>query len=789
MGKFEELHEFEENQPEPVELKGLSSPEATKRLEQYGPNVIKEEKQKLILILLRKLWGPVPWMLEVTIILELYLGKYVETIVIGALLIFNALLSFIQENRAQEALALLRKQLTVQTRVKRDGKWQLVQAEKLVPGDLIHLRMGDLIPADTRLIDGQIQMDQSSLTGESTPVDATIGHFAYAGAVVKRGEATGEVAATGIQTTFGKTAELVRTARTASHLEDIVFSIVKYLVYADVVLAVIVVIYSLVTHFSWSIILPYVLILLVASVPVALPATFTLATALGATELVKNGVLVTRLSAIEEAAAMTVLASDKTGTLTENRLTLTAVRPYGKANPDDVLRFGLVASDEATQDPLDMAVISAAREKGLTIADTILHFTPFDPALKRSEALVRDKSGNTIRVMKGAPLTIAALAGSGDEIENDVALLAGEGFRVLAVATGPESGPVRLQGLFALQDIPRPDSKALVQKINGLGVRVVMITGDDPLTAEAIAGQVGIKGTACSSECLQGELSADAFKCNIFASVLPEDKYNLVKGLQGNGQIVGMTGDGVNDAPALKQAEVGIAVSSATDVAKAAASLVLTSPGLSNILSAVESSRRIYQRMLTYTLNKIIKTFQIALFLSLGFIIAREFVVTPLLIVLLLFANDFVTMSIATDNVSYSNKPDRWHIKVLMQIAFVLAIPVLVLAFAFFFASNNIFHLPAPQMQTFMFVMLVFTGQMNVYLVRERRHFWKSVPSRWMLLGTLMDIIIVSILASQGILMAAIPFSLVILTLIVILIYLPLADYLKLFIFRFVHLD
>lgn len=777
------------DQPTTTSLTGLSSQEATQRLSQYGSNTIAEEKQHPFLSLLSKLWGPVPWMLEITVILEIYLGKNIEAVVIGVLLIFNALLSFIQENRAQGALALLRKQLTVQTRVKRDGQWQLVPAQNLVPGDVIHLRMGDLIPADTRLVDGQIQMDQSTLTGESAPVDGAAGQTAYAGAVVKRGEATGEVTATGSHTNFGKTAELVRTAKTSSHLEEIVFAIVKYLVYADVGLAVIVILYAVLAHIAWHVILPYALILLVASVPVALPATFTLATALGAAELVRKGVLVTRLSAIEEAAAMSILASDKTGTLTENRLTLGAVQPYGTYSDEDLLHWSVLASEEATQDPLDMAILTTARDKGLKITNTILHFTPFDPALKRSEALVRLPDGSTIRVVKGAPLTIATLAGAGPEIEKDVAQLAAKGYRVLAVATGPDGGPFQLVGLLALQDIPRVDSRELVQKLNDLGVRVLMVTGDDPLTAQAIAGQVGITGSTCASESLRSEITADTLQCNIFADVFPEDKFHLVHALQSAGHIVGMTGDGVNDAPALKQAEVGIAVASATDVAKAAASLVLTTPGLSNILSAVETSRRIYQRMLTYTLNKIIKTFQIALFLSLGFIFAGEFVVTPLLIILLLFANDFVTMSIATDNVSYSRNPDRWHIRALMEVAFILAIPALILSFAFLYASNNLFHLPLAQMQTLMFVMLVFTGQVNVYLVRERRHFWKSTPSRWMLLGTIMDIVVVSILATQGFLMAAIPFNLVVLTLIATLLYLPLIDTLKIFVFKFAHMD
>ncbi len=774
-----------ENHPEAV---GLSTSEAAARLKQYGLNAVQTSKKSPIILFLRKFWGPIPWMLEITVLLELYLGKTTEGIIIGSLLLFNAGMSFFQEYHAQSALDLLRKKLSVQARVLRDGKWQLLPADHLVPGDVVHLRMGDLVPADSKLIAGQIQMDQSSLTGESEPVDGGPGQVAYAGVVIKRGEATAEVLATGSQTKFGKTAELVRSAKTASHLETVVFSIVKYLVIADVALALIVAVYSLLLQIPWHTILPFILILLVASVPVALPAMFTLATALGAAELARNGVLVSRLSAIEEAASMDVLASDKTGTLTENQLTLAAVKAYAPFSPDDVLRFAALASDEATQDPLDIAILRAAQQKRPDPSDQVIHFTPFEPEKKRSEALIRQPDGTVLNVMKGAPLTLAGLSGYGGAVEEEVREFAAKGFRVLAVAVGKEHERPDLAGLVGLQDAPRADSKDLIQSLMKSGIRVLMVTGDDAETAQAIARQVGISGPVCTAEKIKDSQNSGNVSCDIFAGVFPEDKIHLVQRLQQGGHVVGMTGDGVNDAPALKQAEVGIAVASATDVAKAAASLILTTPGLKNIVSAVKTSREIYQRMLTYTLNKIIKTFQIALFLSLGFILSGEFVITPLQIVLLLFANDFITMSIATDRVTASSKPDRWNVFSLMKIALILALPVLLLSFGFFYAAKILLHLPIEQLQTLMFVMLVFTGQANVYLVRERHHFWNSIPSRWMLIGTLLDIVLVSILATQGILLSAIPFILILIVLAVVVLYLFLVDRIKIKVFQTIHL-
>jgi H+-transporting ATPase len=762
--------------------RGLTADQAHRRLLEYGPNAIAEEKPHLIRMLLGKFWSSVPWMLEATIALELVLGKFLEAAIIAALLLFNALVSLLQEGRARGALALLRRRLAVKARALRDGIWRLVPAEELVPGDFVHLRMGDIVPADIQITEGNIQIDQSALTGESMPLEAGQGAPAYAGAIVRRGEASGEVCATGQHTYFGKTAELVRSAETASHLENIIFAIVKYLVAVDAVFVAAVIVYAVIVGMPFADTLPFALILLVASVPVALPATFTLATALGALELAHRGVLVTRLSAVEEAAAMEVLCSDKTGTITQNRLTVEALHPYPPFSQLEVLRFAAFASDEATQDPIDLAILARAKDEGLLSAvPHRLKVVPFDPATKLSEAVV-DQDGQALCVLKGAPQAVINRLGGNLPGVNNVEQLAAQGYRVLAVAAGPQRA-LRIAGLLALQDAPRSDSKSVIDGLRKLGVRVLMITGDGLATARAIAAQVGISGPACTAEELQKPVG-HILDYDVFAGVFPEDKFRLIGALQQTGCVAGMTGDGVNDAPALKQAEVGIAVADATDVAKASASLVLTKPGLECILAAVETSRRIYQRMLTYTLNKIIKTVEIGLFLSLGVILTRSFIITPLLIVLLLFTNDFVTMSIATDRVSFSHRPDRWQIRTLMAIGFALGSLILILFFGLFFYGREVLGLRLPQLQTLVFVTLVFTGQGTIYVIRERRHFWSSTPSSWMLLSSLADVIIVTLLASRGILMAPLPLMIIVLILVTCLGYLAALDFFKVSILR-----
>ncbi len=760
---------------------GLSAAEAGARLRQYGPNSVPEARTHPWRLLLGKFWAPVPWMLEATIALQLALGKADEAVVITVLLVLNALLSFFQEHRANQALALLRQRLAVSARVFRDDRWQTVPAHSLVPGDVVHLRLGDLAPADVRLTDGQVLLDQSTLTGESLPVEAGVGATAYAGSALRRGEATGEVIATGARTYFGRTAELVRLAKTESHLTQLILRIVRYLITLDVVLVLALFLYAIGTGLALHELMPFALILLVASVPVALPATFTLAQAFGAQSLAQRGVLVTRLSAIEEAAAMDVLASDKTGTLTENRLEVAALRPHAAHDEAGLLRMAALACDEAGQDPIDLAILAAARSRGIlgSVPERV-KFIPFDPGTRRTEAVYQDHG--ELRVVKGAVAEVAALVPGTPDLTAEVEQLAAEGYRVLAVAAGV--GTLTLVGLVALEDPPRADSNALVRSLAALGVRIVMVTGDAPATARAVATRIGLGARVCAPEVLRSGEDDATRDCDVFAQVLPEDKFHLVRRLQRAGHVTGMTGDGVNDAPALKQAEVGIAVANATDVAKAAASLVLTNPGLTDVVGAIEESRRIYRRMLTYTLNKIIKTVEIALFLSVGVMLTGELVVTPLLIVLLLFTNDFVTMAIATDRAEASPTPTRWDVRRLVVIAAVLAALMLALSFAVFFAGRHWLHLPLPQLQTLIFLLLVFTGQGNVYLVRTSRHFWQTRPSRWLLLASVLDIVVVIVLATQGILMTALSPGLVAGLLLLVLAYMGLLDLVKVGLFR-----
>lgn len=774
------------------EPKGLTSQEAADKFQQFGPNIIAQAHRHRANMLLRKFWGIVPWMLELAIILDLALGRWVEAIIIIAWLVFSALLGFYQENRAQQALALLRQRLIINARVRRNGDWKTIPASELVPDDSIHLRVGDIIPADIHLIDGQIQVDQSQLTGESLPVERSADNVVYAGSLIVRGEATGVVTATGVRTYYGKTAELVRVAKAPAHLEILIVTIAKYLGFFDVILAVAVLATTIFRGLPLIGVLPFVLLLLVASVPVAAPMMFTMAASVGSRMLAKNGTLVTRLSAIEDAATMDVLCLDKTGTITENRLTVEKIVPFSPSTEEEALRLAALASDEATQDPIDLAILNAAHEKNLISPQVSrLKFVPFDPNAKRSEALVR-QGDEILRIIKGEPSTIAGITRTSSvEISKTIAQLTAEGSRVLAVAAGTEQN-LQFIGLIALSDPIRPDSKKLITDLKNKGVKVLLVTGDNENTARTVAEKVGIAGEVAPRGTLREGIDSDTInKYEVFAGILPQDKFYLVQALQKAGHEVGMTGDGVNDAPALKQADVGIAVANSTDVAKAAASLVLTRPGLDGIIVAIEGSRRIYQRMQSWMLAMITRKLSIPTFLTAGVLFFGVFVLNPLLLVLVIFTTDVATFALSMDNVIPSPKPDRWIIPKLVKTGFSLAMLLFLMSVAVYWAGTNVLKMNISEIQTLVFVWLVFSGgQAVLYSTRARSFFWvKPYPGRWLVLATTIDIILTVVLATQGWLMAPINISLIGYMLVLSIVFLISADMLKIVLLRSDDMD
>ncbi len=726
---------------------GLTSARAEELRRQVGPNEVREEKPRTMRILLGQMWGPVPWMIEVALVLELVLGHLPEALILAGLLLLNAALSTTQEQRARAAVDLLRQRLEVLARVERDGFWKSLAARELVPGDRIHVRMGDIVPADARVEEGSVEVDQSMLTGESTSVSRGAAETLYSGSVIRRGEATGSVTATGARTYFGRTAELVRTARARSHLEDLMLTVVRYLLMLDAVLVVLFVGDGLLRGVSLILLAPFVLILLIASVPVALPATFTVASSFESHHLAGESVLVTGLSAVEDAAGMDLLCCDKTGTLTQNRQTVTDLRSLVPGSDEELLSLAVAACDDSTQDPIDIALLDEAKRRDVPRYERS-RFVPFEPANKRSEATIRHGT-ETWRVLLGQPAVISHLMSSAPGADDWLDRRSAEGYRILAVGAGPE-GALKLVGMIALADPLREDAVSLVERLRALGIRVVMVTGDALPTARSVAQKLGLSGPVGGREALASASPGFAG----FAGVYPEDKFGLVKALQGHRQIVGMTGDGVNDAPALKQAEVGIAVANATDVAKASAKLVLTRPGLAGIVAAVESGRRVYRRMLTWMLNKISKTIEQVVLLTIAFVATGLFVTTPFLILLMIFANDFVVMSVGTDTARISPTPDHWDVRRLILVGASMAMGWLVLSFSVVVVGAYVIRWPLPTLQTVVFLDLVFSGQASLFLMRERGPFWDSRPSTPLMVASGLDILVVSVLATLGILMA-----------------------------------
>jgi H+-transporting ATPase len=728
---------------------GLSASEAKDRLEQYGYNELAQKKVHPILKLLGYFWGPIPWMIEVAALLSLVVRHWADFIIIVVLLAFNAAVGFWQEHQAGNAVEALKKQLALKSRVLRDGHWQEVEAKELVPGDVIRLRLGDVIPADAKLIEGDyLSVDQSGLTGESLPVTKKSGDIIYSGSVAKQGEMVALVTGTAGDTFFGRTAKLVESAGAVSHFQKAVLHIGDYLIYLSLALVAVLVLVQIHRGTSILELVQFALILTVASIPVAMPAVLSVTMAVGALALSKMKAIVSRLESIEEMAGIDILCSDKTGTLTQNKLTLGDPVSFAVKDIQELILAGALASKEEDQDPIDLAVIGGLRDPDVLKDYKQVKYTPFDPVGKRTEASVKGMDGASFTVTKGAPQVILDLARAdddtrtkADQIVND---LAAKGYRTLGVARAEEGHPWHFLGILPLFDPPREDSADTIARAGEHGVEVKMVTGDNAAIAREISGQLGLGKniqpadtffeTGADPDHPDAQTVSQIEGADGFAQVFPEHKYGIVKALQSRGHLVGMTGDGVNDAPALKQADVGIAVSGATDAARAAASLVLTAPGLSVIIKAIEEARKIFERMNSYAIYRIVETIRIMFFVVLAMIVYKFYPITAIMIILLAFFNDVPIMTIAYDNTMLDPKPVKWDMHGVLRVSTVLGMIGVVETFGILMIAKWWLRLDVAQIQTFIFLKLAVAGHLTLFVARTKRPFFKRpFPSRSLL--------------------------------------------------------
>jgi len=745
--------------------KGLTQAEAQKRLAQYGPNEIAEKKTNVFLKFLSYFWGPIPWMIEAAVILSGVVRHWLDFFIILFLLFSNAVVAFWEEHQAGNEIAALKAKLATKAKALRDGKWVEPKVAELVPGDVIRLKLGDIVPADARLLAGDpVQVDQSALTGESLPVTAKPGAAVFSGSIIKRGETDAMVYATGTHTYFGKTAELVQSAHTVSHFQRAVLKIGNYLIILAVVLVAVIVTVALFRHDPALSTLEFALVLLVAAIPVAMPTVLSVTMAVGARLLAKKQAIITKLSAIEELAGVDVLCSDKTGTLTQDKLTLGDPFCLNKIPSDQIILWAALASRAEDKDTIDLAVIGGVKDDKALKAFQILHFQPFDPVHKRTEATVKGPDGKQFYVAKGAPQVILAMATNvGDvkaAVEKAVNEFAGRGFRSLGVARADQENKWQFVGVLPMFDPPRPEAKATIANAVQMGVKVKMVTGDQLAIAQETARQLGMGTNILDATVLhnskdqQSQQTVESIeKADGFAQVFPEDKYNIVNVLQKHGHIVGMTGDGVNDAPALKKADCGIAVSGATDAARAAASIVLLAPGLSVIIDAIKESRRIFQRMNSYSMYRIAETLRVLFFMTLAILVFNFYPVTAVMIVMIAVLNDGAILSIAYDNVHYSDKPEAWNMRLVLGISTVLGVIGVVAAFGLFFLGERVFHFDHAHVQTLMYLKLSVAGHLTIFLTRTRGPFWSIRPARILWMAVLGTQIVATLIAVYGLFM------------------------------------
>ncbi len=755
--------------------KGLSSLKARERLKVYGLNEITEKKVNPVLKFIGYFWGPIPWMIEIAMIISAVINHWEEFWVILTLLLVNAVVGFWQEQHADNAIQLLKKKLALNAKVLRDGKWVQLLAKELVPGDIVQVRLGDRIPADIKLIDGEyLMLDESALTGESLPVEKHVGDIGYAGSIIRQGEMTALVVSTGMNTFFGKTAKLVEEAETESHFQKAVVKIGDYLILLAVVLVVIIFIIGLFRNESFLEILQFALVLTVAAIPVALPAVLSVAMAVGAMALAKKKAIVSKLVAIEEMAGVDILCSDKTGTITKNELTVAEIVHFEKFSKKDVLISGVLASKIESQDTIDNAIISNA--KNLKLVNDVVNnykittFKPFDPVSKRTEAAIEDSKGNYFKAAKGAPQSILSLISDNEKISDMVTKhvheFAAKGYRALGVARTDTQGNWQYVGLIALSDPPRDDSAGTIKTAQAMGIKVKMVTGDHTAIAKEISKQVNLGTNIIPAHSFMDkpdrEVQTIVENANGFAEVYPEHKYHIVELLQKKEHIVGMTGDGVNDAPALKKADVGIAVAGATDAAKSAAAIVLTKPGLSVIIDAIKQSRQIFQRMTNYSIYRITETIRVLFFITLSIIIFQFYPVTALMIVLLAILNDAPIMTIAYDNVKFRDKPEKWDMRTILSIATVLGIIGVFESFILLYIGLDYFNLSSEVLQSFIYLKLSVSGHLIVFAARTKGPFWSVKPSVLLFTAVIITQLIATLITVYGFLLPAMGWGLAI---------------------------
>eukprot|EP00121_Abeoforma_whisleri_P011129 Awhi_evm1s10267 len=755
-----------------VHSEGLTSAEVKDLQAQWGPNALVEKTKPHWLVFLEQLWGPMPILIWIAIIILAGIQDWVDMGVLLVIQFANAIIGFYELTKAGAAVAALKASLKPQATVKRDGKWETVNATTLVPGDLVLLASGSAIPADCKINSGVLSVDQSALTGESLPITAREGDDVLMGSTATRGEVEGTVMTTGMHTFFGKTATLLNGEDDLGNLAKILWRITLILTVLSVVLCAICFAYLMITGESFNESISYAVVVLVASIPVAIEIVSTSTLALGSRQLSEKGAIVSRLMAIEEMAGMNMLCSDKTGTLTLNKMVIQEDTPIYTEGHDQksVLQMAALAAKwkEPPRDALDTLVLGAADLDKLDSYEQI-DFMPFDPAIKRTQGTLKGPDGKIFRTSKGAPQVILDLTHNKAELEDEVHAKINElgerGIRSLAVAISHgegEDNPWEMLGCLTFLDPPRPDTQATLEHAMKLGVDVKMITGDQRVIAKETSRMLGL-GTHIetttdlpdinedgsvpdvSHDTMQHIITADGF-----AEVFPEHKYMIVELLKRVGYSCGMTGDGVNDAPALKKANVGIAVSGATDAARAAADIILTEEGLSVVVDAIYISRRIFQRVKSFINYRVAATLQIVCFFFISLFAFKpkdygydlDFFKMPVLMLMAItIINDGTLISIGYDNVKASNRPEKWNLKVLFAVSIVLGTvsfvsSLLLLYFCLDSGNDNgVFRtfglpeLPYGKIITCIYLKVSLSDILTLYSARTIGPFYSQAPS------------------------------------------------------------